>query len=180
MLFLHNILNGIWSMDRDYVANYLPLIASYLKGERTTDAISSSHSDQKQFSERNGISTMVLKNGNFQVSEYGSWSAPEDAPKNSIAIININGAITKYDQGCGPSGMATKSELAIRCADNSKTSVENIVNLTEGIPGEALLKALESDRGFLSSFKGELDSMKDLIVYHKKVTILLKIIQQKL
>jgi len=46
--------------------------------------------------------------------------------------------------------------------DNSKTSVENGVNLNEGIPGEALLKALESDRGFLSSFKGELDSMKEL------------------
>ena len=118
MLFLHNILNGIWSMDRDYVANYLPLITSYLKGERTPDVINSSHSDEKQFTERNGISTMVLKNGTFQVSEYGSWSAPEDAPKNSIAIININGAITKYDQGCGPSGMATKSDLAIRCADN--------------------------------------------------------------
>jgi hypothetical protein len=46
--------------------------------------------------------------------------------------------------------------------DNSKTSVENSVNLTEGIPGEALLRALESDRGFLSSFREELDSMKDL------------------
>lgn len=46
--------------------------------------------------------------------------------------------------------------------DNAKTSVENIVKLTEGLPGESLLKALESDRGFLSSFKGELDSMKDL------------------
>lgn len=46
--------------------------------------------------------------------------------------------------------------------DNSKTSVENSVNLTEGLPGESLLRALESDRGFLSSFKGELDSMKEL------------------
>ncbi len=81
MLFLHNILNGIWSMDRDYVANYLPLITSYLKGERIQAVKSSSNSDEKQFSERNGISTMVLKNGVFQVSEYGSWSAPEDAPK---------------------------------------------------------------------------------------------------
>jgi len=119
MLALHNILNGIWSMDRDYVANYLPVITAYLKGERTPELVkSSSNSDQKEFSERNGISTMVLKNGVFQVSDYGSWSAPEDAPKDSIAIINVNGAITKYDQQCGPSGMATKSELAIRCANN--------------------------------------------------------------
>jgi hypothetical protein len=56
--------------------------------------------------------------------------------------------------------------------DNAKTSVENIVNLTEGLPGEALLRALESDRGFLSSFKGELDSMKELGVQSRDLKTL--------
>jgi hypothetical protein len=43
--------------------------------------------------------------------------------------------------------------------DNSKTSVENGVNLTEGIPGEALLKALESEKGLASTFRDELSAV---------------------
>ena len=118
MLALHNILNGIWSIDRDFAANFLPLVSSYLKSENHPAFRSQTDKNGNEITERNGVSTMVIKNGIFQVSEYGGWSAPEDAPKNSIAIININGAITKYDQSCGPAGMATKSDLAIRCANN--------------------------------------------------------------
>ena len=56
--------------------------------------------------------------------------------------------------------------------DNSKTSVENKVNLTEGIPGEALLKALESDRGIATSFRDELSSMKDLGIQTRELKTL--------
>lgn len=56
--------------------------------------------------------------------------------------------------------------------DNSKTSVENQVNLIEGIPGEALLKALESDRAFESMFKDEISSMKNIGLQSKDLKLL--------
>ena len=43
MLFLHNIVNGIWAIDQMYARQYYPLIASWIKGERME-----AHSDQGQ------------------------------------------------------------------------------------------------------------------------------------
>ena len=56
--------------------------------------------------------------------------------------------------------------------DNSKTSVENGVNLTEGIPGEALLKALESDRALARSFRDELSSVGKLGIQTRDLKLL--------
>ena len=101
MLYLHNILNGIWMMDEAYAANYIPMIASYLKGERLH-----SKTDLPAMNDRNS----------FQVaSNSESRFSADNAPKGSIAILNISGAITKQDQECGPAGMKTKSDLLKQC-----------------------------------------------------------------
>lgn len=56
--------------------------------------------------------------------------------------------------------------------DNSKTSVENEVNITEGIPGEALLKALEGDRAVAKSFRSELSSVGKLGIQTRDLKLL--------
>lgn len=114
MLFLHRIFNSVWLMDRDYAINYLPIISAYIKGESTIQA---SKKDE-YFDSNNGVLFAEKKKDMYRVSDYGNWASPEEAPKNSIAILSIAGAITKYDQNCGPSGMVTKSALLTRCYDN--------------------------------------------------------------
>lgn len=120
MLFLHSIMNEVWCINRDFAANFLPIIASYIKSEDKLQINSAYNKDGDKITERNGVKTYTLKNGVYVLSEFGEYVSPEDAPEDSIAIININGAMTKYDQSCGPAGMKTKSELILRCADNSR------------------------------------------------------------
>lgn len=128
MLYLHNILGGVWFIEDTFVSNYLPLIASYLTTPamnlgRPRDSLS-----EPDRSESNALLFASIQSGAYQISDYGGWSPPEEAPKNSVAIMSLNGVITKYDQECGPSGMLTKSNLLNRCyaEDNIKAIVLNI------------------------------------------------------
>lgn len=128
MLYLHNILGGVWFVEETFASNYLPLISSYLTAPGAMVGRPRNAASEDKLSEDNALLFASVKNGAYQISDYGGWSAPEDAPKNSVAIVNINGAITKYDQECGPSGMQTKANLLNRCyaEDNIKAIVLNI------------------------------------------------------
>jgi protease-4 len=109
MLFLHGIFNSIWIIEGSYANNYLPVVANYLNGRRLQLSKEPAKPDFQLYSFHNGIHTL---------SGYGNDVSPESAPENSVAIIRINGAITKYDQDCGPAGMATKANLLKRCYNN--------------------------------------------------------------
>lgn len=128
MLYLHNILGGVWFVEETFASNYIPLIASYLTTPTALIGRPRNAASEDKLSEDNALLFAAVKNGAYQISDYGGWSAPEEAPKNSVAILNITGAITKYDQDCGPSGMLTKANLLSRCyaEDNIKAVVLNI------------------------------------------------------
>lgn len=142
MLQRHNILNGIWLMDREYANNYLPIIASFIKGESTNVPIVYSE-DKDKLTDRNSIKIASPKSDTYQISEYGSAVKPENAPKDSIAIIDINGAITKYDQNCGPAGMQTKSDLLRRCYNN--TNIKSVVFRIDSGGGEGYAMRLMNE-----------------------------------
>lgn len=149
MLHLHSIMNGIWAIDRDFASNYLPLLAAYMKADNklnTFNLSSASGRSMEEITENNGVKTYSIKNGAYTLSEYGNWIRPEDAPQDSVAIINITGAITKYDQGCGPSGTKTKSELLARCVDNNKIKAVGFVIDSGGGQAQAMLGMDEAIR----------------------------------
>lgn len=143
MLFLHNIVNSIWMIEPGFASNYLPLVTDYLTGKRFQPQ-SRLSSDEREFSEKNGVLTAEIKNGTYSISEYGHWGSPEDAPENSIAIINITDAITKQDQECGPAGMITKSNLLKRCYDNSRIKAIALVIDSGGGEGYAMRMMAET------------------------------------
>lgn len=135
MLFLHKIINGIWFMDSASAANYLPLVASYIQGEKA-DVRSQKQGepeiskDKIQFAERSS--------GVYVLSEYGRYSSPEEAPRDCIAVLHVTDAITKYDQECGPSGMKTKSDILQRCYSNSEIKGVALVIDSGGGEGMAM------------------------------------------
>ena len=138
MLFLHKIVNSVWMIEPAFAANYLPLVTAYLTGERMQPMSSSSASDE-ELNDRNGIKIAIVKNGSYLVLDNGDYSAPEDAPNDSIAIINISDAITKHDQACGgPAGMKTKSELLARCYNNDRIKAIALVIDSGGGEGYAM------------------------------------------
>jgi len=138
MLALHNILNGIWMMDAAFANNYIPLVASFIKGERLQVASSRISDNEEEITCNNGIALAMIQNDSYVISEYGRFGRPEDAPENSLAIIYITDAITKHDQECGPSGMQTKSDLLKRCYANERISSVVLVIDSGGGEGRAM------------------------------------------
>jgi len=126
MLYLHNILNGIWMIDEAYAVNYLPLIANYIKGERL--ALSTA---LPEMNDRNSIQVAADSGNDRRVSV-------DNVPLGSIAIINISGAITKFDQECGPAGMKTKSDLLKQCYASDNISSVVLVIGSGGGEGYAM------------------------------------------
>lgn len=137
MLFLHNIVNSVWMIEPGFASNYLPLVTDYLTGKRLEPQARMS-SDERELNEKNGILTATLQNNAYSISEYGRYGSPEDAPDNSIAVINITDVITKQDQECGPSGMVTKSNLMKRCYANSRIKAIALVIDSGGGEGYAM------------------------------------------
>lgn len=118
-------------IDPAFADNYLPLVAAYIQ-----------HGPQEIIidnSERNHEVALAVKNAaGYVISEYGREVSPEGAPDDAIAIIRITGTITKHDQNCGPSGMATKSDILRRCFANDKIKVVVISMDSGGGEGMAM------------------------------------------
>ncbi len=128
MLYLHHIFNGIWMIESDYAANFLPIIASYIKGEALQNT-----SQEKQPTDK--ISFATLQASRYYVAPHSSFYAPEDAPEDSVAVMSIRGAITKHSQFCGPAGMVAQANLLDRCYAND--NIKGIIAVTESGGGEA-------------------------------------------
>ncbi len=138
MLYLHNILNGIWMMDEAYAANYLPLVASFIKGEQMT-----ANPTEVELNKRNSIQFATFPNDVLSVSSNSTGITPENAPQGSIAIINIANAITKQDQECGPAGMKTKSDLLKRCYAND--NINSVVLVIDSGGGQGMAMRLMAE-----------------------------------
>lgn len=156
MLFKHKILNSIWLMDPGYAVNYLPLISAYLKGE-TFLHNRSEKSDSLDVS--SGVQFATRQAGLYHISDYGGYSSPEEAPEESVAVIHINGAITKHDQYCGPAGMLTKANLLHRCDIHPNVKGIIIKQETGGGEGsamrlfnEAVSKCIKPVLGFVDDY----------------------------
>lgn len=134
MLFLHRIFNSVWMIDRDYAMNYLPLVSSYIKGERT----SLDKKKESIINSNTGVLFVEKQNGGYHISDSGRYASPEEAPEGSIAVITISGAITKHDQNCGPAGMATKAAILKRCYANNNIKGIIIDQDTGGGEGGAM------------------------------------------
>ena len=107
MLHLHNIINGVWMIEKSFATNYLPYVTDFL--QNPTKAVAKRKSE-KFLSIYNGYDSRA------------HIHALKNAPENSIAVINICGAITKYDQFCGPDGLQSKAEILKHCYANDNIS----------------------------------------------------------
>ena len=113
------IVNGIWAIEKSYADSYIPVIANIIEGKTNFNAHQKGLSFAEENIQKENIRYLYEDAGIYKTSEYGDSAAPENAPRNSIAIINIVDAITKYDTDCGPAGAQTKSEILQRADANS-------------------------------------------------------------
>lgn len=115
MNHVNEIINSPWYITRNAALAYLKLYNGSLGLTDKTD-----YSEQRQKDR-----SVAFVTGVYNVSEYGEYASPEDAPENSIAVVGITGAITEEDQMCGPAGMKTKASILQRLDANPK--VKSIV-----------------------------------------------------
>ena len=125
-------------MDEAYAANYLPLVASFIKGEQMT-----AKPTEVELNKRNSLQFATFPNDILSVSSNSTGITPENAPQGSIAIINIANAITKQDQECGPAGMKTKSDLLKRCYAND--NINSVVLVIDSGGGQGMAMRLMAE-----------------------------------
>lgn len=119
---LFETLQGFWSIDPVFASQILGIVHSRLDG------------DIEQGAEPEGMFPFAVF-GNQQIklaaSESGSGSVYDDVPKGSIAIIPVQGVMTKHTQFCGPVGtMSIANRIAE--ADAHKNIVGTIVLFDSG------------------------------------------------
>ena len=131
--------DGIWMINPAKANAYIPLISKIIKGELQAG---------EDYSEARRLSHLVsfasLNDGAYEISEQGFAVPPEEAPANSIAIINITDIITKYDQACGPAGMVTKVDILERCYQNQ--NIKAIILKIESPGGEVMAAMLMQNK----------------------------------
>lgn len=129
MNILTKIRFGVWAMHPMAAEAYLPVIAQLLKGNLTVlknDGTASNSPNQKieaaQYAFEDGSQTRW-------------YSDFVDKNQRGVAIYNIEGAITKADQECGPSGTVTLMRQ-MRMLDNNANIDGHVLNIDSG-GGEA-------------------------------------------
>lgn len=101
------ILRAKWFMDQSIAESHFPLVLQIMENVQS----GSWNEDNKDDVFK------VNSNTIYAISEFGEAAPPEAAPQDSIALINMVGAITKYDY-CGSAGVNTKIDLFNRALKN--------------------------------------------------------------
>ena len=141
MLYLHNIINGVWLIEPNFAMSYYPIIYNWIT--QSHEFSRPRRALEEDLSEDNAIKIATIKNDVYKISDYGEEVRPEDAREQSVALITINGAITKADQDCGSSGMETKSNILERCYEND--NIKAVVLKIDSGGGEANAMVKMSD-----------------------------------
>lgn len=109
VVHIGHILSAKWLIHQSFAESYFPVVHGLLNGQQA-----------EQQEENSPIIREAVIAGSpvYFISEYGEASPVNQAPKGSVAVIDIKGPITKADQFCGSSGTETKAALLQASLDN--------------------------------------------------------------
>jgi len=141
---IDELMNGFWMIDQQSASAYIHFVVNLMKsgGVKIDPQIDLAFERLK-----NQPRYVTFNSGTYQISEYGEYRRPEDAPKDSIAIMSLHGAITYYDQQCGPAGMATKANIIERIEANKNIKalvIEIRSGGGEGYASDKLVRAIKN------------------------------------
>lgn len=117
---MHNLISsinsGIWFISPEHAKGYLPVAVSFLLGKPNpfVENLSENRESQRPY--------FVAAAKPFNIKDFGEghMTNPDNAPRNSIAIIPVQGVVTADDQFSGSSGSKTKMSVLdkIKANDN--------------------------------------------------------------
>ena len=118
MNIVNEIIRGVWLMQPDTARGYYPMIHKVLTGEVSPMAESA---------KENPVSIAQMDTGDNLVID----TLNEDTDNDLILIMDIFGPITKYDQFCGPLGMAAKTRM-LKEADKLDQVKAHVIHIDSG------------------------------------------------
>lgn len=104
------LLYGIWSVDKEIAEFYLSSLI------HPSDLLSMDYSQ-----ERAENRPVLFSRSQDRIVE-SEFSADESVPDKSVAVVKINGVISKYDKTCGPEGVESHLKRISSFAGNPNVS----------------------------------------------------------
>lgn len=104
------IIKGVWAMDEHSALSYLPILSQVFSGSGSIEIVEP---------------VLPLQTVERSTLSFSKWDGFNNAPKGSIAIIPVSGALMKNDQSCGPMGMNSIGDI-IKEAD-SNSNIDGII-----------------------------------------------------
>ena len=102
----YSLTRAKWAIDLQYAQANLAMVAGILDGKINIVA-----------NEEKILPTVFAKDAQTSSFKMYSWTDLDSVPYGSVGVVRIIGSLTKYDQECGPVGMATIGER-IKRLDN--------------------------------------------------------------
>ena len=123
MLYLHNILYGVWAIEPSFAQSLVPLVVPWIK-----TGVPPQNDARERNQQPAPISASYNQSGHRIVNAGWRFDPAEYGDEDLIAVFNIDGAITKHDQFCGPDGMSSHARRLKQCynAKNVKGAVLHI------------------------------------------------------
>jgi protease-4 len=116
------ILKGKWYIDPEFAFAQGPLIAGLLNNQPTFMAITGEREELPPIA----ASVAAEEGGKIYGVRHSYKTGFDNAPVGSVAIIDVNGALMKEDQDCGPDGTATIGRI-IKKADNHPNIIATVL-----------------------------------------------------
>jgi signal peptide peptidase SppA len=149
-----DLISGIWAIKRESAEGYLPLIISFLKNPGSLK--NQDYSEERlEYSRMNGIIMGANKSLEYYELTDEGGRLNDNIPENSVVTLNINGAITKYNQFCGPVGMNTQISR-LRLLDSHPSVAAILLNIDspggEGYAARSMAEAVQKTNKPVVSF----------------------------
>ena len=138
------LVSGIWAIKRSSAEGYLPLIISFLKNPQE---LSGHDFSEEREANRKMTAAVMSANKAFEYNELTDHDGRLGfVPENSIVAITVSGAITKYNQFCGPVGMETKIKQ-LQLLDSNENVAAIVIKIDspggEGYAARAMADAIQ-------------------------------------
>jgi protease-4 len=116
------ILKGKWYIDPEFAFAQGPVVAGLLNNQPTFMAITGETQELPAI----GVSVAAEEGGKIYGVRHSYRYGFDNAPVGSVAIIDVQGALMKEDQDCGPNGTATIGRI-IKKADNHPNIIAHVL-----------------------------------------------------
>jgi signal peptide peptidase SppA len=159
---LLQIHKGVWAIHQDSANSFMPVVSALLQGKKQDYSVmlpSASEKDndgpKSEYAKGHNMYALSMADNTYNLS---LWDNPQNAPKNSISVLPIRGAIMKYDY-CGSPGTTSMSRLLKEADANQNITAHILLIDSPGGAADGTLNLSESIKSLNKPVYAFIDGM---------------------